>query len=148
MRRCKKTGLAETSRFERRHRNKKMQDPEVMAYYFGLNRVLLTFDKALIDEHENDIPGLNPGIIVVQHSPALLRTLTQKSAEKIIAKFKEIIPDWYEVPWSNSIVRISDIAVEICRKEESGVVTLVYTELTETDCAEQIRKHLQQNYVR
>lgn len=122
IRRCKKGGLASAKRFQRKHKNTGLKDPQMLAIYLALGGVLVTFDNHMIDDHEDDIPEQSPGIIIIEHSPAIPYTFTQKSAEKIIAKFKEKVPDWHQVPWENSIVRLSDATICIGRKQRGSVI--------------------------
>jgi hypothetical protein len=145
IKKCNDEGLAVARRFRRKHRHKGLKDPEMLAVYLGLGGVIITYDNNMIDEHPTHIPERSPGIIIIEHSSAVPYTFTQASAEKIIGKFKSILPDWHQVPWANSIVRITERSVSIGRKLETGVIYECVANLTDDNCHEQIRTHLVQN---
>lgn len=145
IKRCNKEGLAVAKRFGKKHRRKGLKDPEMLAIYLALGGVIVTFDNNIIDEHVEDIPEHNPGFIIIEHSSEVPYTLTQASAEKIVARFKSTVPDWHQVSWANSIVRITEKSVFIFRKIGTDVTRNCYVELVETTCESQIRDHLMQN---
>ena len=142
---CNKEGLAAAKRFPRRHKNKQFSDPEMLNLCLSLGGVLVTFDHHMIDDHEPYIPEKSPGIIIIQHSRKIPYTMTQKSAERIIAQFKKTIADWHQVPFENSIVRITDESITIGRKLADGVTYDCHKELTEPNCGKEIREHLASN---
>lgn len=148
IRRCNRVGAAEVKRYQARHRNKKIPDPQMLSIYLPLGGVLVTYDKAMLSMHRSDIPEKSPGIIVIEHSPKNLRTLTQSSAEAIIQRFKDKVPDWYEVPWANSIVRITEETVSVCRKAQDELVCDCHINLAADDCADKIRSALAENAAR
>jgi hypothetical protein len=122
-----------------------MKDPEMLATYLAKGNVLVTFDRRMLEDHEADIPELSPGLIVIAHSPAMMKTLTQSSAEKIIKSFKDKLPDWHQVPWANSIVKITDSSVFVGRKTTEGIVFDCEASLADPKCDETIKRHLVQN---
>jgi hypothetical protein len=131
--------------FKKKHRNKGLKDPEMLSFYLSLGGVLVTYDNDMIDEHLDAIPEKGPGIIVIEHSPAVPYTLTQKSAEKIVKKFKETLPDWHAIPWTNSIVRITERSVTVCKKTQATVEYNCEVELSDAVCPHQVRQCLTQN---
>ena len=145
IKRCKKGGLANAKRFQRGHKNTKLKDPEMLKIYLALGGVLITFDNHMIDDHENDIPKTSPGIVIIEHSPRMLHPITQKSAEKIIGRFKDKLPDWHKVPFENSIVRISDASIIVGRKLDVGVVYDCHATLDDDNCDQKVRERLVKN---
>jgi hypothetical protein len=143
--RCNRQGLATARRFRKKHRGKGIKDPQMLPIYLALGGVLITFDNDMIEKHEDQIPEHNPGIIIIEHSPDVPYTLTQASVEKIIARFKSIVPDWHSVPWANSIVRITEKSVAVFRKLATGVTCDCFVELADATCDEKIRNRLLQN---
>jgi hypothetical protein len=145
IKKCNKQGLAVARRFKKKHRRTGLKDPQMLPIYLGLGGVLITFDNDMIDDHEDDVPERSPGIIIIEHSDAVPYTLTQASVEKIIGRFKSILPDWHQVPWANSIVRITERSVAIGRKFKTGVAYDCHADLADVNCDQQIRNHLVQN---
>jgi hypothetical protein len=145
IKKCNQQGLAVARRFKKKHRHTSLKDPEMLAIYLALGGVLITYDNNMIDEHEDAVPEQSPGIIIIEHSSEVPYTLTQSSAEKIIGRFKTVLPDWNQVPWANSIVRITERSISIGRKRKAGVTYECVANLSDDNCHEQIRIHLVQN---
>jgi hypothetical protein len=117
--RCNKAGLAQLRRYKTK--NKGTLDPQVIERCVKTNGTLLTTDGVFFSDNEQDIPERNPGFIVVEHSEAIPYTITQDSIEKILEDFKASFPDWSNISWKNSLVKISDAYIEIGRKTASGI---------------------------
>lgn len=145
IRRCNKEGLAIARKFKDKHRSKGIKDPQMLKMYLALGGVLVTFDNDMIDDHTQHIPEKSPGIIIIEHSPDMPYTLTQKSVEKIIKAFKEKFPNWHVVQWANSIVRITEKSVAVCQKTSTEVRYNCWIELSDTECEKQVTEHLSKN---
>jgi len=145
IKRCNQEGFAVVKRFPKDLKNTGFPDPEVLKRCLLLGGVLVTLDHHMIDDHEPDVPEKSPGIIIIQHSPKIPYTMTQKSAEKIIEQFKKRISDWHKLSYANSIVRITDESITVGRKKENVVTYNCYKELSEQDCEDEIRQRLNDN---
>jgi hypothetical protein len=117
---CNQQGLARAKRFSKKHKG--LKDPEMLAIYMGMDGVLLTQDCAMIEDHEECVPCLHPGIVMVGHSEKNPQTVTERSIRKIIGSFKESFHDWHTVSWSNSIVKITESTVEAGFMTPKGAV--------------------------
>jgi hypothetical protein len=145
IKRCNKEGFATAKRFPRRHKNKQYPDVEMLNLCLSFGAVLITFDNDMIDDHEAEIPQKFAGVVIIEHSAAMLHTITQKSAEKIIRQFKETIADWHKVPFENSVVRITDASIMVGRKINDVVIYECQKDLDEIDCATTVTEHLIRN---
>ena len=85
----------------------------MLAIYMQGAGVLVTFDSNMVEDHGAHIPNVNPGIILVGHSPAIPYTVTATSASKIMTAFKGHLPDWHELSWQNSVAKITDATIEV-----------------------------------
>lgn len=130
---CNANGLASVSRFKKKFKNTGMKDPEVLEWNSPRGRVLLTFDDKMIEKHKANIPEQNPGIVTVGHSPHVMKTMTQKSGNQIVEKFKQAMPNWHQTPLANSIVRIKDDSVIVCRKIEGRIDYLLEAHFEQED---------------
>ena len=140
---CKKSGLAAVRRYPTKHKG--LPDPAMLEIYMAQEGVLVTYDHEIWVENEKHIPLTNPGIIIVSHSPAISYTLTQRSAANILDNFKGQFGEWHSVPWSNSLVTITDASVEVMRKSALGFETQLYRSLDQPGWQWELAERLKQN---
>lgn len=143
IRRCNSEGLSQAKSYPKRYRG--MLDTDLLEIYPTLGGVLVTFDHKMLSEHEAAIPAAGPGIIVVEHSEELQRTLTQKSAERIISNFKTRIPSWHVISWTNTVVRVSDKAVSVWTKAGSELICDCSADWADQDCAAKLEARMAKN---
>lgn len=144
---CTDEGLAIVHRLPRELLGK--PDPELLAVLMKSPNPVVTLDRALPTEHTAHIPPKNPGIVVVNYSRDVPRTITTREAAKILRKFKERVPAWHQISVQNSIIEITEKSVEIWHIEETELVTDGYLEINvETGWTEQLTQTLRQNSAR
>ena len=59
------------------------------------------------------MPEIHPGVVIIHNGFGNPQTITMKIIQKILAKFKERFPDWYQVDLRNSIVELTPDTVEL-----------------------------------
>jgi hypothetical protein len=136
-------GATEAKRHERKHRG--LPDPDVLAIHMKGNSVFITFDGRMVDEHGTHIPTLNPGIIIIGHSPAYSFTMTHVFACKILEDFKVNFPEWHTISWRNSIVKMTEVSIEIGYNTTSGFVSQFYEFFKESGWQDSLKSFLTQN---
>lgn len=124
---CNEEGLATAHRLPKELRG--TEDPELLAVLMQRTAPLVTLDRALPAEHTKHIPEANPGIIVVNYSRDVLRTITTTAASKILAQFKEKVPSWHQLTLQNSIIEITEQSVEIWHIEGGELMEDVYIDI-------------------
>ena len=145
---CNDAGIARVRRFPAALRGQGVKDPEVLERLLGGDEILLTTDWALIDEHSRCIPDDNPGIVVVNNTPAEVRTLTQRLVTQILGEFKSGMPEWGGLSVRNSVVRITQECVEVLHVESGRVVRDAYLPFIEGGWAARLSEVLGRNAAR
>jgi hypothetical protein len=105
---------------------------------------LVTFDRALPHEHTASIPALHPGIIVISNYPAP-QTMTVRIAQRILARFKVALPEWHSVAWTNSVVEVTSIGVELWHIDGPRLVQDTYLAFDSADWQNRLMSALQRN---
>ena len=114
---CTDEGLANALRLPRDLHDK--SDPELLGTLMKSANPLVTLDRALPAEHAASIPSANPGIVVVNYSRDVPRTITTREAARILRQFKDRLSNWNELSLQNSILEITEKSVEIWHIEAS-----------------------------
>ena len=138
---CVAEGLCRTLRLPSSLRN--AADPDLLAALMTGSHPLVTFDRALPEEHSQFIPESHPGILIVSNSPAP-QTMTVCIAQRVLSRFKIAVPNWHEAVWQNSIVELTSVSVEVWHVADKQLVhdgyyafdtpdwpTLLFTVLTQ-----------------
>ena len=82
---------------------------------------LVTFDRALPEEHSQFIPESHPGILIVSNYPAP-QTMTVRIAQRVLSRFKIALPNWHKAVWQNSIVELTSVGVEVWHVADKQLV--------------------------
>jgi hypothetical protein len=120
---CAAQALCHTARLPPSLRD--ANDPEILRALMVTPSPLVTFDRALPHEHTASIPALHPGIIVVSNYPAP-QTMTVRIAQRILARLKAALPEWHLVAWTNSVVEVTSIGIEVWHIEGHRLVRDAY----------------------
>jgi hypothetical protein len=115
---CRRSGLCTPRRYPKG--NMGLKDPEMLAKYMPGDAPLFTQDLALLSDHATHIPPRNSGIIMIGHSPATPRTVTEVSIRRILKQFKQRFGEWHSISWRNSIVVITEATVSAGHMSASG----------------------------
>jgi len=141
---CAEEGLAGVRRFPRELWDK--PDPELLPVLMASPNPLVTLDRALPREHAAHIPARNPGIVVVNYSRAIPRTITTKESSKILSKFKQRMTNWHRLGIANSIIEITEQSAEVWHIEDGELVQHGYLEFNDAgDWIVQLADLLKQN---
>ncbi len=119
---CNAQGLVECFRLP--HSLRVQQDDSILKYAIENHRLLLTYDRPIIDEWWQAIAGGSNGVVVIalDGNDPYTKTMTYAAASRIIAAFKADFPQWHSLCWDNSVVEISPSYVEVNHVVEGGVV--------------------------
>ena len=142
---CKKQKLCVPFAYPRRFKGKAIKDPQVLARVMANGRALVTTDLAIVDRHCECIPINNPGLIMLGPSPGSPHTTTEKLMMKMLSNFKTYFPDWHDVSWRNSIVRITESTVELGHVATSGYVYDYHSDLDKPGWVEEMKVFLENN---
>ncbi len=143
---CEKEGKARVRRFPSNLRGAK--DPVVVRHLLladGATGPLVTFDRTLADEQSQSLNRHHGGLVVVEKAIDTHRTMTSNTARQIIEKFKEKFPMWHEVPWGNSIVRITETHVSVSRVVDGVPVQDLFRTFDSPDWAREVEQALKNN---
>lgn len=140
LRTCKRRELAQVKRYPTKHKG--LPDPNMLAIYTRKDGVIVTFDSRMADENAKHIPCGHPGIIMVGHSPDVPDTVTEKSATRIIDKFKNTFPDWHEISWSNCIVNMTNAYVKVGYISDHQVIYQIHKNFDDEDWQSEVRNCL------
>lgn len=141
---CTAEGLAGALRFPREWWDK--PDPELLAVVMMSPNPFVTLDRALPREHVASIPARHPGILVVNYSRAIPRTITTKEAGKILSKFKQSMTHWHHLVVRNSIIEITEASAEVWHIEDGELVRDEYLDFNDAgDWVGQLTDLLKQN---
>jgi len=140
---CNKEGLSKVNKFPSGHRS--LKDPQMLEIYMKKTSVFVTTDSRLKDQHTDCIPNEHPGILIVAQSNTNFGTLTVDRAFNIIAGFKKSFPDWYNVVWRNSIVKITDECIEAGRKVGDEIKIEFFRELRLVGWQDEFKLYLSTN---
>jgi hypothetical protein len=141
---CADEGLAGALRFPREWWDK--PDPDLLADVMMSPNPLVTLDRALPREHAAHVPARHPGIVIVNYSRAIPRTITTKEAGKILNHFKQRVTNWHHRAVRNSIVEITEMSAEVWHVEDGELVRDGYLEFHDaSDWAAQLIQLLTQN---
>jgi hypothetical protein len=150
---CNAEHLAEARRLDPDLVEKK--DPEILRVLMQRSTPLVTIDRALPAKHCDCIPDQNPGIIVVAYSRYIdrsretLRTMTTRAAGRILRQFKQRVPEWHKLEVRNSIVEITNKAVEVSHVEQGRLKFDAYLDYEgDPDLQPSLIRALQQNLQR
>ena len=143
IRSCKTEALSQVRRYPTKHKN--LPDPEMLAIYMKKDGTLVTFDRRIVEENLDAIPGEHPGLIMVGHSPAIPYTMTEESASKILRALKDGFADWHTISWKNSIVTITDASIEVSRRTGAGVQSMLYASFENDNWQHLLKDCLLQN---
>ena len=105
---------------------------------------LVTFDRALPHEHTASVPSQHPGIIVLSNYPAP-QTMTVRIAQRILGRFKAVFPQWHLVPWTNSVVEVTTISVEVWHADGDRLIRDAYLAFDSADWQAQLTSMLHQS---
>jgi hypothetical protein len=119
---CRRQNACVPFPFPKILKGKSVKDPEVLGKYMPLDRVLVTVDLSIVEKHGGHIPEANPGLIMLGPSPDSPYTTTVRLTMKMLAKLKAAFPDWHNVSWRNSIVRLTESSIEVGHMTTSGYV--------------------------
>ena len=142
---CNKNPVGTTKAKRHKKKHQGLLDPDVLAIHMGGNSVFVTFDGRMVNEHGAHIPTLNPGIIIIGHSPSYSFTMTHVFACKILEDFKVSFPDWHTISWRNSIVRMTEISIEVGYNTASGFVSQFHELFRENGWQDAFKVFLAQN---
>jgi hypothetical protein len=82
-------------------------DESVLEFAISNGYLTLTFDRPLFIQSAPVLSGRNPGLIVLRADDGAIHRISTKTAPKLLRDFKADFPDWYVVPWKNSIVELT-----------------------------------------
>ena len=108
---CNSQGLATAFRFPKTLKGK--TDSEVISGLLNRNNPFLTKDTGFVDDHIKDMPELHPGVVIIHNGYANPQTITIKIVRKILAKLKEVFPEWHQVDLRNSIVELTPESIQL-----------------------------------
>lgn len=120
------------------------EDPGLLASLMGADNPLLTFDRALPHDHTGSIPDAHPGTLKVSNYPEP-QTMTVKTAQRVLSRFGDSFVKWYEVDWSNSVVELATIGVEVWHVHQSQLVGDGYLAYESPDWNEKLLEIVSQN---
>lgn len=121
-----------------------VEDPELLQTLMAAPNPLATFDRALPRDHTAFIPDRHPGLLVISNFPAP-QTLTVRIAQQVIKRFKAAFPDWDQVSWSNSVVEITTLGVEVWHVQQAHLIRDDYFSFDAADWQTRLRDLLQRN---
>ena len=139
---CAAQGLCHTARLPPYLRN--ADDPELLRALMVAPSPLVTFDRALPHDHTASIPAQHPGIIVISNYPAP-QTMTVRIAQRILSRFKAAFPEWHLVAWTNSVVEVTTIGVEVWHVDGHRLVRDTYLGFDSADWQSRLTNVLRRN---
>jgi hypothetical protein len=139
---CAAQGLCQTARLSPSLRD--ADDPELLRALMVSPRPLVTFDRTLPHEHTASIPAQHPGIIVISNYPAP-QTMTVRIAQRVLGRFKAAFHEWHIAAWSNSVVEVSTIGVEVWHVDGQRLVRDTYLGFDSADWQSRLTSVLQRN---
>lgn len=139
---CAAEGLCRVLRLPADLRDAK--DPDLLQGLMAADNPLLTFDRALPHDHTPSIPRAHPGILIVSNYPEP-QTMTVKIAQRILSRFKSSFVKWHEVDWSNSVVEVTTIGVEVWHVAGSQLVRDEHLAYDSPDWTERLLEIVSQN---
>jgi hypothetical protein len=139
---CAAEGLCQTARLPPALRD--ADDPEILRALMGAPCPLVTFDRALPHDHAASIPSQHPGIIVISNYPAP-QTMTVRIAQRILGRLKAAFPPWHRVAWTNSVVEVTTIGIEVWHVDGRRLARDIYLAFDSADWQSQLTRVLEQN---
>jgi hypothetical protein len=139
---CADQGLCQTFRLPPSLRD--AEDPELLRALMAAPSPLVTFDRALPHDHTAFIPSQHPGIIVISNYPAL-QTMTVRIAQRVLGRCKAAFPQWHLVAWTNSVVEITTIGVDVWHVQDNRLVRDTYLAFDSADWQMRLTSALEQN---
>ncbi|MGA2497036.1 MAG: hypothetical protein ABSH20_04815 [Tepidisphaeraceae bacterium] len=131
---CNEDGGYATHRFPKKYRGKGVQDPSILAEFFAVGKCIVTNDRAMLEHHVPDIPKQHPGLVILTMAPSRPpRDIDDKKSLKLLANFKARCPGWKSMPIINSVIWITDCAVQIYHRTESDLTRDLYLEYDTAD---------------
>ena len=128
---CNSEGLVTTRRFPGNMVGRSVKDPEMLKAFMGGPAPLLTTDTRLPTAHSVHIPNRHPGIVVLKHDGP--DSMTIKIARDILVNIKNLIHDWNNMTFSNSIVEISESKIRVSRVVDGTLIQDPNIEFTDQD---------------
>ena len=141
-RECAAEGLCQTFRLPPTLRD--ADDPQLLRALMVAPNPLVTFDRALPHEHTASVPLRHPGIIVISNYPAP-QTMTVRIAQRVLGRFKAVFPQWHLVPWTNSVVEVTTIGVEVWHVDAYRLIRDAYLAFDSADWQTRLTNILHQN---
>ena len=94
-------------RFPASWHGKAKKDPTVLSQLLTPEMALITTDDSMATDHAIHVPIKHAGLVVVTQDDDAVATMTHDIAMSIMHDFKDDFPGWSNVPWDNSIIRIT-----------------------------------------
>jgi hypothetical protein len=139
---CAAEGRCETVRLPRSLHD--AVDPELLQKLMATPNPLVTFDRPLPRDHTAFIPERHPGLLVISNFPAP-QTMTIRIAQRVLKRFKAEFSDWDQMSWSNSVVEITSLGVEVWHVEQGHLIRDDYFSFDSADWQARLRNLLHDN---
>ena len=142
---CNALCRCEAHRFPNSLKGKSVKDPEVLEYFFSRGKAIVTNDAAMIEDHVAAIPQQHPGLIIIVFSDECRDELTDEASGKILVTFKSHVPQWSEIPVSNSVLLVTEKSVRVFHKENGVLRKDLQAEYCDMNIAESLLAVLVEN---
>lgn len=142
VRQCDSEGLCQVLRLPAELRD--AEDPQLLAFLGTSHHPLLTFDRTLAHDHTSAIPHCHPGILIVSNYPEP-QTMTIRIAQRILGHFKLSFDRWHDIHWSNSIVELSTIGIEVWHVAGAELIRDAYLSFDSSDWMDKLAQAIELN---
>ncbi|MGH7140563.1 MAG: hypothetical protein ACREHD_32920 [Pirellulales bacterium] len=140
---CKDEGKVSVKTFPRAMRNKSVQDPDVVDRFLKSNESLVTTDHRMPIKQAAKIPNFHAGIIIVRNNGP--HTQREKDILEVLRTFKDRMPKWEDLNWSNSIVELYQDRVEIYSIRDSAPSAPTVINFDDADFVASLQRVLAEN---
>jgi hypothetical protein len=117
--RCNQEGLATCFRLPRRLAE--ADDDALLAFCIETERLLLTFDRRIAEDHAAALAEGFPGVLILALGVNARHTITTKSAVGLLAAFKTEFSGWHNVSWLNFVVELQPRFVSVWHVEKGAL---------------------------
>lgn len=127
------------------HDVRERSDAEVLEFGIENGYLTLTFDRQFYIETAHILVGQNPGLLLMRVDDESDWRINTKTAPKILRDFKNSFPEWYSVPWRNSVIELTPTLVFVYHTLSYPLQRIVMLKRTENGWQEALKCILESN---
>lgn len=102
------------------------EDPDVIRYSHSEKRLLVTFDRALIEDYSPILCEGHSGVLLLRMDDNSVSRISRKTAQKILSNFKSDFEQWRFIDWTGWIIELTPSLVFVYVAEDNRLKRASY----------------------